>query len=503
MEAFEKIPFPVFVIDKDHNIVFRNSKAIKVYGEEDPPHDLISKTSYSKGAIRLFKSTEGYKYFYVFVEELGDGLYAEFHVELSDLLSSLEFGRLRPELLMSSGPIVFFLWENSVGWPVKMVSPNVQDMFGYTAEDFLEGKISYADLIHPEDIDRVFKEVVTYSKEKRKFWTHEDYRIITRDGKVKWVQDHTVPVFDSEGNITHYYGYLIDITEKHEKEELLHILAESNPNGVMIYDFKSGEILYANKALERLTGYTAEELKKNSDPLQLIHPKDRQSVMEKIDSRLGGYEGSFSYVVRIMSKEGTVKWVRIISSVITYKGREVSMVTMMDISNEKARERRLEQVAHYDKLTRIYNRRALEGFLDKNIRHAEETGEGFSLLIIDIDNFKHINDTYGHNTGDEVLKGVAKILKNTLRDSDILGRWGGEEFLVILPATYKPAVVGEKLRSAVEKHSIGEVGKVTITVGGTIYVEGDTPASIVNRADTALYRGKKTGKNKVVIIDEL
>jgi len=69
---------------------------------------------------------------------------------------------LRPELLMSSGPIVFFLWENSEGWPVKMVSPNVMEMFGYSAEDFLERRVSYADLVHPEDIDRVIKEVITF-----------------------------------------------------------------------------------------------------------------------------------------------------------------------------------------------------------------------------------------------------------------------------------------------------------------------------------------------------
>lgn len=140
-------------------------------------------------------------------------LFLEPHIPLEEFLFAFDTARLKPELLINSGPLAFFLWKNRESWPIKYASKSVYDLTGYTVEEFLSGKIDYASLIHPEDLERVSQEVATYANANRDFWTHQPYRIITKDGKVKWVLDHMVSVKDNEGNIVGYYGYVMDISE--------------------------------------------------------------------------------------------------------------------------------------------------------------------------------------------------------------------------------------------------------------------------------------------------
>ncbi len=127
-------------------------------------------------------------------------------------------------------------------------------------------------------------------------------------------------------------------------------------------------------------------------------------------------------------------------------------------------------------------------------------GEIFSVIIFDIDNFKLLNDTYGHLVGDSVLKSIAKEIKRVIRRSDILGRYGGEEFLIILPKTKDPYSVAEKIRKVIESMDLEKGIRVTISVGGTVYKKGDTVDSIISRADEALYLAKQSGKNQTVIL---
>ncbi len=520
--VFDRLSFPVLVIDRDFRVVFKNAKASEVYGEKDTfcytlshgtdkpcgtqeghtcPIDLLRENSEDHcGVLHVHRTLEGDRYFYVFAQRLNEETFLEFHIEISDFIHSLGFSNITPELLMSSGPIVFFLWENSEGWPVKVVSPNVANLFGYTAGDFLSGRVSYSDLIHPDDLPRVSEEVKRYTESKTPSWTHEDYRIITKDGKIRWVLDHTIAVFDDHRNITHYYGYIVDITDKHEQEELFRKLAESNPNGVILFDFRRNRIIYTNRAMTRITEYSEEELLSMKDSFVLIHPKDRLKVKKFVSKRLEGNKDTFSYDIRLVSKRGRIKWVKVISSVITYRGEECSLVTLIDITKEKLRERELHNLATRDHLTGVYNRHALVMFLEKFLSSAQRYKNSFSIILADIDNFKQVNDTFGHQVGDLVLKEFARIIKNSLRKTDVFGRWGGEEFLIILPFTSNPYPVAEKLRRRVEQHNFPEVGRITVSFGCTRYIEGDDLESMLIRADEALYEAKSSGKNRTVVL---
>jgi diguanylate cyclase (GGDEF)-like protein len=161
-------------------------------------------------------------------------------------------------------------------------------------------------------------------------------------------------------------------------------------------------------------------------------------------------------------------------------------------------EHQLAQLAHVDALTGLASRRRVEEFLQQEIAHLAE-GRVLSLIILDIDHFKQVNDTFGHNTGDEVLRGVARLMQQRVRLEDLIGRWGGEEFLVICVDSPLAAAVdlAERLRERLLQHSFAEVGTKTASFGVASAAPNDTPQSLVERADRALYLAKQSGRNQV------
>lgn len=157
-----------------------------------------------------------------------------------------------------------------------------------------------------------------------------------------------------------------------------------------------------------------------------------------------------------------------------------------------------------DHLTGVLNRRAFEKAVASSVMQSADDGQ--ALLFMDIDRFKRINDTYGHQAGDLVLSQFAEVVKSALRDIDVVGRWGGEEFVVMLPKSN--AIVAEKIanriRENVERTVIGAIGRsVTVSIGVARRCDGESIDSWVNRADQSMYKAKKTGRNKVVVSDEL
>lgn len=168
---------------------------------------------------------------------------------------------------------------------------------------------------------------------------------------------------------------------------------------------------------------------------------------------------------------------------------------------------RLEIIATTDPLTKLINRRELTKKLEEEQIRFERNNLAFSIIIADIDYFKKVNDTYGHNSGDFILKSVADILKNTSRKQDSVSRWGGEEFLLLLPETNAEgaAALAEKLRSKIENTTF-ETGefqiKVTLTFGINVYDKTQNGDSLISKADSALYEGKQRSRNCVVIYDK-
>ncbi|MCG8686942.1 MAG: diguanylate cyclase [Desulfobacterales bacterium] len=167
---------------------------------------------------------------------------------------------------------------------------------------------------------------------------------------------------------------------------------------------------------------------------------------------------------------------------------------------------KMEVFAQTDPLTGLDNRRKMYDSIRGEMARYKRHSQTFSFVLLDVDNFKIFNDTYGHNTGDIALKALANLLKSQIRDQDVACRWGGEEFLLMLPETDMDGAIqlAEKLRKAIEQLEIEydneEILHVTATLGVSSFTESDRHADeIITRADQALYEGKKTGRNKVCV----
>lgn len=205
-------------------------------------------------------------------------------------------------------------------------------------------------------------------------------------------------------------------------------------------------------------------------------------------------------VVKLENKEGEDR----IFTVNIHKydnDEQYYVISLTDITQIKQKSNLLEYQANHDQLTGLYNRQKFHNVFTKEIRRSRRYSSPLSLILFDIDNFKSINDTFGHAAGDEILKGVASFAAVNLRETDTIVRWGGEEFIALLPETAIETAcdVAEKLREGIEQLEFDTIKKqITVSFGVSMLREDDSESSFIDRADEALYNAKKSGKNKVV-----
>jgi diguanylate cyclase (GGDEF)-like protein len=206
------------------------------------------------------------------------------------------------------------------------------------------------------------------------------------------------------------------------------------------------------------------------------------------------YKGGF---IKLAYSEDTI-----VLSLITYSS--IFIIMLFIKSNINFNYEQIEKLATTDSLTGIFNRFQIMKLLKMEVERADRYNKVFSVILFDIDNFKSINDTYGHQKGDMVLQKVASIFRENLRKTDYFGRFGGEEFIIVAPETkaedaYKLA---EKLRKILEKTKFDSIGKVTASFGIAQYEKGKDINKLLKEADDALYMAKREGKNRVCIFEE-
>jgi len=205
--------------------------------------------------------------------------------------------------------------------------------------------------------------------------------------------------------------------------------------------------------------------------------------------------------------DGSLFWVKLEGNQISQtKDEPLILWSFIDIDNEVKYREKLKLLAHIDPMTQLYNRRYFSQISESILDLSKRDKTQISVMILDIDNFKNINDKYGHNAGDEVIIAVADILTQKTRKSDVISRWGGEEFVILLPQTDTKGgkIIAKKIRRAVEGLIIylenkKEI-KLTISIGvSEVFAEDQTIDFSIIRADKALYQAKKDGRNKVKI----
>lgn len=220
--------------------------------------------------------------------------------------------------------------------------------------------------------------------------------------------------------------------------------------------------------------------------------------LEKLHSEENGVRYAQSWQQR---QDGEIRllawWQRILED---DSGKVIGqLATARDITEETMMHQEIERIAMIDNLTGIYNRHKFEEVFLLESERARRFSLPLSMILIDIDHFKSVNDTYGHDIGDEVLKGLALVVQSNIRKIDVFARWGGEEFLILSPGTNKENIqeLAEKLRRAVEEAIFPEIGRVTVSLGIATFKPKDSFSDLFKRADEGLYIAKSNGRNQI------
>ena len=274
-------------------------------------------------------------------------------------------------------------------------------------------------------------------------------------------------------------------------------------DGLWDWQVDSG-ILYFSPQLKRMLGYGPDEMAPVLDTwVQSVHAEDTPRVMAALQDHMGGRRSRYEAEYRMRNRNGHYLWVHDRGRVCEQgpDGKPSRVVGMVqDITDRKMLELRLQELAGSDMLTGLANRREGANLLDRHIALCRRMDLFLGVAFIDIDHFKAVNDVHGHATGDLVLSHVGQAINRAVRGSDIVCRWGGEEFIVIAPDTSaeEMGVMGEKIRCAVEALHDAVHPPVTISVGvAAARGEAVDAQWLMALADSALYRAKENGRNRV------
>jgi len=255
-----------------------------------------------------------------------------------------------------------------------------------------------------------------------------------------------------------------------------------------------GVIVYTSKAFCEMTGYTQEELIGKKHTI-LRHPDMSNEIYAELWTTIT--QGKpWHGRIKNRTKYNESYWVDAYIEPIFDNGIIIGYQAIRQNITEEAL---FETLAKIDMLTGLYNRKTIGEFAQLFIDEAHRYQTPFSAIMVDLDDFKQINDTYGHPTGDEVLKKISTIFQNLLRSSDRVGRWGGEEFFILLPqTTYLQAKeLAERLCVEFSSHMFEGIGYKTASFGVALLESEDTLESLIEKADKALYTAKRLGKNQI------
>lgn len=298
-----------------------------------------------------------------------------------------------------------------------------------------------------------------------------------------------------------------------EEKDFYKNIVDNLYDGVYFVD-RDRVITYWNKGAERITGYSAQQaigracrdnmlnhvtangiqLCTNHCPLAAVMEDGNPREVEVFLHHADGYRVPVAIrASALRDSTGSV-----IGAIETFSNNS-------SVVHARRRLNEMQQMVRTDVLTKIGNRQHIEGRLHAVIAEFENTQNPIGLLFMDIDHFKQVNDTYGHEVGDKVLRMVANTFRYALRATDVIGRWGGEEFVAIVYDTYDERTLlrtADKVRGLIEASHLDVNDQslgVTISIGATRLYSNDTPESIVRRADGLMYRSKQAGRNRVTI----
>ncbi|BBZ76505.1 hypothetical protein MANY_18420 [Mycolicibacterium anyangense] len=405
------------------------------------------------------------------------------------------------------------IWTMAMDTTITYVSPAVQRHRGLTPDEAM--RESLAEALTPESAARAleyFRRVFQAKEDGTELPTFRgEIDFYRKDGSVMSADLQVIPHLDGNGELIELLGVSRDISERKRveaelrtSEERSRLMAE-NAWEIIWTAAVDGTVTYVSPSVQRVRGISVEESMKQ--PLSEIYPPDSAASMQNYfialhtAIRTGALPPPYRQEVEMYRGDGSIMIAE--TQVIPHLDENGTLVEIIgvtrDVSDRRAFESELRRLAVTDALTGVWNRRHGEELFNAELTQARETSRPLTLLMLDIDHFKAINDRYGHQAGDRVLIEVSRRLQTNLPSSDIVARWGGEEFVILLRGSDidDGMATAEKIRGQIADMIFSDVGPVTVSIGAAERWSGDGLDSWLARADEALYRAKRSGRNAV------
>lgn len=405
-------------------------------------------------------------------------------------------GFMQAQALANIGHWELDLVANTLYW-----SDEVYRIFGLEPQEFGATYEAFLSHIYPEDREIVNDAYVKSLQEKRGY--HIEHRIVRENGEIGFVEERCEHEFDADGKPKRSIGTVYDITEKKLAENELFLastLFKKMNDGVMITD-TAQKIITVNAAFSKISGYEPEEIVGKTPNIMSSGWHDKEFYQELWQAI--NVHGQWSGEVIDRKKNGELYTAQLnIIAIYNNNGELSNYISIVnDISEKKQKETLIHNLAYFDSLTELPNRVLFQERVSSKIPFLKRSGKKMALLFIDMDNFKNINDTFGHFTGDRFLIEVARLIKGLLREQDTLARLGGDEFTVIIEeidSLVDVASIAQKIIDTFAK-PIKIDNKEFYTgasVGISIYPDdAQSYEELIKAADTAMYQVKELGKN--------
>src|SRR5215210_407947 len=414
-------------------------------------------------------------------------------------------------------PAVIYLYRFGDGTMVE-VSPSIRQLLGVEPEAWLGDPEGWYDSIHADDLDRVVQESTRCIEAGISF--RLQYRAVRGDGQTIWINEETAIVPDERGEPTYWLGLMLDVSEfvrtrqeLDQAQQKYGALVEQIP-AIVYTDVADDDMStsYVSPQIEELLGITAQEYIDDADLWRKhLHPDDQDDAMATyLEGRESGEPFTFEY--RLIARDGRVVWFSDSAIVIRDPDGAPLFVhgVMLDITDRKAAEEQLAYLAYHDKLTGLPNRAMFDELSDLAIARARRSGMGVAILHLDLDNFKLVNDSLGHEAGDAMILELAERLKDATRDTDLIARPGGDEFIMLLADIDRaPAVPGGGEGELVVAESVTNRIQESLQVpfvlaGNEVYAsasiglslfpqDADDAPTLAQNAEAAMFRSKKAG----------
>jgi diguanylate cyclase (GGDEF)-like protein/PAS domain S-box-containing protein len=412
------------------------------------------------------------------------------------------------------------VWLMDVKLNITYVSPSVERLTGYSSEEIK--KLPLKKLLTPESLEKALEFTSTKMPKAMKASSKDfvfrtlELEIVLKGGQTVWGECSFSFIRDDKGKVVSILGESRDITDRKLAEEKLHkeeqrfrALIEHSSDIIVVLD-PQASITYINPAIEHFLGFKPEERigKKGNE---LVHPDDINRLAESYILLLTDVNAPVLYwEMRLRHKNGNWRTFEAVGSHSVKNGIvEAVIVNYRDITERKKAEdtlreseKRYLELSIIDDLTRLYNSRHFYAQLEKEIERSNRYEQPLTILMLDLDDFKMFNDTYGHVEGDYVLSRLGEVIKRCLRETDSAYRYGGEEFTVILPMTTSDdgLVTAKRIQTELGKEGFYPAGQkvhLTVSTGLSQYKLKEEMKAFVHRVDQLMYNAKKNGKDRI------